>query len=128
MPLLPRRYPIVLPLMAALYAGACAEAGNFEPVGTRPLDPPGLYRTWWSEVEACAQISAPFDRVDWYEADHLINTERDSRHPGAWRPPHAIYVSSRHLLSRPVVKHEIVHDLLQRKDHGSPLFLRCAGH
>ena len=127
MPLLPRRYPGLYLLLAAP-VGACSQPSNFEPVGAEPMDPPAIYRVWWAEVESCAELEASFDRVDWFEAADLINTEAETTHLGAWKPPHKIYVQTDHRLSEPVVKHEIVHELLQRKGHDTPLFRDCAGH
>ncbi len=106
--------------------GSCSEVA-FEPVNPRPLDPPGIYRSWWAEVEACADVRAAFERVSWYEADRLINREAGTEHVGAWWPPHTIYVDSGYLLFEGGVKHEMLHDLLQTRDHSSPLFTRCAG-
>ena len=127
MPLLPRRYHYSY-LLPALFAVGCAEAGNLGPVNARPLDPPAIYQLWWRQVEACTEFNARFDRVDWFEADELVNTERETRHMGAWKPPHSIYVRTGNVLSESVVKHEMVHELLQRKDHDMPLFRLCAGH
>lgn len=127
MPLLPRRYTRVHPLLAALFASGCTQPGNFEPVNARRMAPPAIYRTWWSQVEACTEVAAEFDRVDWYEADEILNTDEETRHIGAWLPPHAIYIQKRYVLSESGVKHEIVHELLRTRGHELPLFAECAG-
>lgn len=121
----PRRLLRPLCLLPVLL-GSCTEVG-FEPVNVRPLDPPSVYRSWWAEVETCADVRAPFRRVTWYEAERLINRKAGSEHVGAWWPPHTIYVDSDYLLYEAGVKHEMLHDLLQATDHSSPLFERCAG-
>jgi hypothetical protein len=105
---------------------ACGES-NFEPVDVHPLAPPRVYRTWWTEVSACTGVSAPFERVHWYEARHLINRDTGRDHVGAWKPPHSIYIHSHYLLYMEGVKHEMVHELLQTRDHSSDAFLSCAG-
>jgi hypothetical protein len=112
--------------MLLLLVGACAES-NLEPENARALEPPPVYRTWWAEVQACADLSAPFQRVRWYEASQIINRESGTEHVGAWLPPHTILIHSQRLLLEAAVKHEMVHDLLQVPAHDSPLFLDCAG-
>lgn len=121
---LPRRC-LLTGLVLAAFA-ACGE-GNFEPVNPQPLVPPDIYRLWWDEMQTCTGIAAPFGRVAWFQADRLINRETGTQHAGAWIPPHTIYVLSRHLLHARAVKHEMAHELLQRRDHESDAFERCAG-
>lgn len=108
----------------AIYA--CGES-NFEPVDVQPLIPPPVYRTWWNEVAACTGVTAPFEQVTWYEASQLIDRETGMDHVGAWKPPHTIYIHSDYLLYVEGVKHEMVHEQLQTRDHRTEAFLRCAG-
>jgi hypothetical protein len=121
----PRRY-LYGPMLIALVIGGCTES-SFEPEGARRLDPPEIYRVWWAEVEACTGVTARFERVNWFEADRLVNEESGSGHVGAWQPPHSIYIQSSYLNYRAGVKHEIVHDLLQLTNHESEMFRLCAG-
>jgi hypothetical protein len=112
-------------LIAAFVLG-CSES-NFEPVAPRALDPPDVYRTWWDEVETCIGTRAPFERIRWYQAEQLVNKEEGTGHAGAWLPPHTIYIRSDRLLFTVAVKHEMVHELLQRRDHETLFFEACAG-
>jgi hypothetical protein len=112
--------------LAAALGLSCAES-NFEPVAPQRLDPPEVYRTWWSEVESCVGTPAIFERVRWYQAEQLVNKDEGTNHAGAWLPPHTIYVRSDKLHFKAGVKHEIVHEILQRRDHDTPLFQSCAG-
>ncbi|NIR43331.1 MAG: hypothetical protein GWN99_05275 [Gemmatimonadetes bacterium] len=120
----PRHY-VHLPLLAVLLLG-CGES-NFEPVAARPLEPPSTYRIWWGEVQECVGAWAPFGRIRWYEAEQIHNIEAGTDHRGAWKPPHSIYIDSEWVSFEPVVKHEMVHELLQRRDHDSLFFQACAG-
>ncbi|MGD2217116.1 MAG: hypothetical protein PVJ64_10175 [Gemmatimonadales bacterium] len=125
MPISPRHRVLacfLLPL--AIYA---CDASTLEPQDVSPLVPPQVYRSWWAEVSMCTGVTGTFERVTWYEAGHLINRETGSDHVGAWQPPHTIYVHSEYLLYVEGVKHEMVHELLQTRHHGSAAFLRCAG-
>ncbi|HEY5644604.1 MAG TPA: hypothetical protein VIS76_01560 [Pseudomonadales bacterium] len=121
----PRHYPRAIAFLALLLC-ACVES-VLEPVNTRQLEPPAIYRTWWSEVEACTGVTGRFERVRWLEADVIRNREKGTEHVGAWDPPHTIYIQSDRLLYERGVKHEMVHDLRQTANHGSSAFRRCAG-
>ena len=106
------------------FAFGCLE--SFAPAGAKEFTPPDIYRTWWAEVEACAQLSGDFSRVEWYE---VPGSRYDcSAYPtgcaGSWHPPHTIYVAQAWENDPRVVKHEMLHDLLQRGDH-PPVFRTC---
>lgn len=113
---------LLLPPLAAI---GCSEA-NFEPVDAQSLNPPDVYRVWWTEVESCTQMEGTFSRVDWYSVERIEDREAGVRRAGAWQPPHTIYLQHERANDQRVVKHEIVHDLLQRRDHDTPLFKDCA--
>jgi hypothetical protein len=117
--LLPRALPVLVLL------SACSDT-NFEPINARPLDPPSIYLEWWDEVERCTGVEARFDRINWFETDEIIDRDLGSSHPGVWQPPHSIFIAHRHLYGRSIVKHEMIHDLLQTGDHSDPLFDRCS--
>lgn len=125
MPISPR-YRVLAFLLLQLPIYAC-EASNLEPQDVYLLVPPQVYRTWWTEVTACTGVTAPFERVTWYEASHLIDRDTGADHVGAWKPPHDIFIHSEYLLYVEGVKHEMVHELLQARDHSSGAYLRCAG-
>lgn len=116
------RIRFLLPLLAC----ACAES-NLEPVSPKPLTPPASYRTWWTEVEICANRTASFERIRWFQAEQVINRDEGTDHVGAWYPPHSIFIRSDRILYEAGVKHEMVHDLLQIEGHDSPAFPACAG-
>lgn len=109
-------------LLAAL---ACSDL-NFEPVNGRLFDPPPIYADWWAQVEDCTSTEAPFERVIWYQAEKIIDRESGTSHGGAWVRPHNIFIRSGSLGNRRVVAHEMVHDLLQTRDHSDPIFDRCS--
>jgi hypothetical protein len=120
------RHPWQASLLVLLLIAACAES-NLEPENVRPLDPLPIYSSWWGELERCIGETASFQRVTWYEADQLVDRDNGTEHVGAWRPPHTIFIQSGKLLFEAGVKHEMVHDILQTKEHDSPMFLNCAG-
>jgi hypothetical protein len=121
-------------LAAALLPAACFDGGGpLAAVGAPylPFDAPALYREWWTQVEACANRTAAFDRVEWQRvtdgADGTFACGR-ARCSGAWAPPHTIYLAESHVWSEPLVKHEMVHDLIQSPNHFDQAFYSCGVH
>jgi len=129
-----RGAPDLLALLAlALFAGTCSGGGPLASVGAPyfPFDAPALYREWWSQVESCARRTGAFDRVDWQQvADDPDGTFPCGRRrcSGAWKAPHTIYVAESHMWSQPLVKHEMVHDLIQSPNHLDQAFYSCGVH
>ena len=100
-----------------LLLGACL-ARPFEPAGARPLDAtPVLYADWWGQIEACAQVTAPMDRVEWYAVPGNQFATPDGPRWGWWTPPHTIYIADAHSTDERLVEHEMLHDLLQTGTH-----------
>jgi len=99
---------------------------TFAPAGAIEFEPPAAFRTWWAAIENCAGISGDFARVEWYEVpgpDYPCPAY-EGRCDGWWQPPHVIYLASQWRYDRPLVEHEMLHDLLQRGDH-PPVFQAC---
>lgn len=71
--------------------------------------PPGEWRSWWLEMEACAHRSGSFDAVRWYQAPDL-----GPKVLGMWQPLHGIYVIPFVLRVnlKATVQHEMLHDLI----------------
>jgi len=112
------------PVLTAAAALACLD--SFAPAGAREFTPPDTYRTWWAEIKACAQLSGDLSRIQWYEVPGSTYDcpTRPGGCAGWWRPPHSIYLAQAWLDYRPIVEHEMLHDLLQRSDH-PPVFQTC---
>lgn len=99
---------------------------TFAPAGAIPFTPPAAYRAWWAAMEACAGVSADFDRVEWYEVQGSAYAcpAYEGRCEGWWRPPHAIFMARALVTDQRLAEHEMLHDLLQRGDH-PPVFQAC---
>lgn len=90
--------------------------------------PPAEYYIWWDELSACADsyypLVAQFYRVPG-EGAYFV-TSSGKRAAGEWIPPHNIYVSQVLIHERRVVKHEMLHDILNGDpSHSSPLWQKC---
>jgi hypothetical protein len=102
----------------------CLDA--FAPAGGVEFSPPAAYRAWWTEIEACAGITADYAAIEWYEVRGASYAcpAYEGRCAGWWQPPHTIYLAEDWLNDRVLVEHEMLHDLLQRGDH-PPVFQQC---
>ena len=122
---LPCRSPLqgLLPAVSLLLGGCLARP--FEPAGARPFaTTPPMYTDWWGQMETCAQVTAPIDRVEWYAVPGNHFATPDGPRWGWWAPPHTIYITEAHLTDEPLVEHEMLHDLLQTGAHPA-LFQTC---
>lgn len=79
--------------------------------------PPPSYAADWQQMEACAGITADFDRVTWFRSDSLLDV------PGLgafgisdWHH-HRIALDAQSVNDDVVVRHEILHELLQEDGH-----------
>ena len=117
-------------LMALVLAGACSSATDPLPRGALPLDPPAIYATWWEEVEGCAGKTADFAAVSWYyvpgEGGFSAGSKPDV--VGVWRPAGNSITLAQYVVDNGlVVRHEMLHAILQRTDHPAEYFVdRCA--
>lgn len=110
------KYPIVLVLLAA-----CVSP-------TAPgMDAPDVYRTWYSEVEACSGLRGDFDALMLRTAN-AINVG-GVEYSGYWTPPHTITIrlEPAWLNDETLVKHEFMHDLLQSGAHPDAYFRGVCG-
>lgn len=109
-----------------LAVSACALYDDSEfPESATPLAPPVAFRTWWQVVESCSGRKARFDDVRWFQANDL--TIRGEFALGAWFPEGnriALLGSESFLAS--IVRHEMLHAILQDADHPVEFFeTRC---
>jgi hypothetical protein len=89
-----------------------------------PLEPLPVYAEWWSATESCSGRAGDLDAISWYTATGI--TADGALASGLWRPPHDIIL----LLGREndefVVRHEMLHDLLEGDaGHESTLWATC---
>lgn len=94
----------------------------FEPTGDRPFDPPPEFREWFARTEACSGRTGDFDRIRWYVVDGESFPCPGGRCVGRWNDNHHIYLASAYAGSELVVRHEMLHDLLNRGGHPDPPF------
>ena len=90
--------------------------------GIESYKPAEIFEIWWDEVEQCTKLEGSYGEINWYLATNIPDP-----FAGYWFPPHDIYLQRGFETDRPLVKHEMIHDLHQRGSrlHGSPFFEDC---
>ena len=108
-----------LPLLLALVLTA---ACGFDPGDESPMTAPALYREWWAATEACSGLTGDFDRVRWLVVEGAGFPCSSGTCAGHWEPNHSIYLAGDYTSNEMVVRHEMLHDLLNRSGHPDPPF------
>lgn len=97
------------------------------PTDARPFTPPAYYQDLWTLTEQCTGRTGDFARVHWYLFDAPYFADGKER-TGIWHEPHQIYLSTRVAFDSAdnyqIVRHEMVHDLMQKPGHGAA-FVAC---
>lgn len=95
-------------------------------VADRALFP--VYRELWDRVETCSGLSGKMSRVQWFVVPGYEIECNGLSCSGLWVSPHKIYLSESivhdSLRDYSTVRHEILHDLLQRPGHPAQ-FEKC---
>ncbi len=103
---------------AALVLVGCA----FEPQGDRPIEPPAKFRTWFAKTEACSGLSGEFQRIRWFVVDGAGFDCPGGKCVGRWNDDHRIFIAGDYLDNELVVRHEMLHDLIDHPGHPDPPF------
>jgi hypothetical protein len=114
-----------VPRLSLLYASSALlvlAACGFDPGDDSPMSPPAVYREWWAKTEACSGLSGDFDRVKWSVVPGNGFECASGTCAGHWEPDHHVYLAEDWTTNEMVVRHEMLHDLLQRAGHPDPPF------
>lgn len=114
-------------LALILVFGACSEATG--PIigieGERPYTNPSLVLTW-AILEQCSGIDGDFSKVQFFTATSI--TYGDGYARGLWEPKgNRIYILATETANVPLVKHEMMHALLQANGHPARFFNGVCG-
>ena len=112
-------------MLIVVAAAACTDLGFQAEIQNRaPFDPPVTYAAWWTATETCARASGQLDRIEWYLATSIVVDGALAF--GAWTPPHEIVIVSGYETDETIVRHEMLHDLLEGdSEHRSGAWARC---
>lgn len=115
-------------LLTATLSVACADAlSPWEMPNAEPLQRPPRYLDLWEEVERCSGKSGDISRIRWL---HLPNESSFRYHgrtySGYWWPTRQILLAGNHTGNDHLVRHEMLHDLLNTGNHPARYFSeRC---
>jgi hypothetical protein len=112
-------------LFSAIVFAAC-ESAFFPPPGTQ-YEPPLRYHTLWRTVETCSGLAGDFADVTWYVTSQSPAGVGEVDAAGAWwKDFNRIYIKAPFFDNDQVIRHEMLHAVLQKNGHG-PVFLGACG-
>lgn len=117
-----RRLALAVRLVGAAGLLAGLTGCGFDPVGDVPLDPPPIYREWFAKTEACSGRTGNFDRLRWSVVEGRSFSCPSGECAGHWRTNHHIFLAGDWTMDEMVVRHEMLHDILDVTGHPDPPF------
>lgn len=116
-------------LLAVLVLLVACGQNPLAPDGAKRFHPPVSYLDAWASAETCTGVTAPFARIRWFvvepdDAGYFETLEHESI-LGLWAYPHEIYLSKDVIEHTGLIRHEMMHDLLQDGEHVHEAFLSC---
>lgn len=109
--------------------------------GAEPFQPPAVYQTVWSEMEACTGLSRSYWDIDWFTVGYATKDSAavaivsSDGQPvlGEYQPPNRITLRYWDAIyggpGWGIVRHEIAHALLRGDaEHRDAIWERCVSH
>jgi hypothetical protein len=100
------------------------------PMGAVNIQPLEVYERWWAMTEQCSGLQGDFHHVLFYQIPGASAFDfRRYRHvPAIWMEDDRIIIAESSLRSGQVVRHEMLHSLMQKGQHDRSEFAQqCAG-
>lgn len=121
---------LLRPLALCAVTATCT--GVFEPEfppNAVLVTPPPQYRIWWEVVESCSGVTRSFDAVSWYRVPIGQGlTVRGESAAGAWfAEENSIAIGDGWRANGSLVRHEILHAILQTGSHPKEFFRDACG-
>lgn len=100
------------------------------PDGAVPMAAPAEYSEWYARTEACAELRGALEGIEWYVVPDVATFETDiGEKVGLWErvgDVSRITIAGYYVENEMVVRHEMLHDLLERTGHPTEYFVnRC---
>jgi len=129
------KIPMPMYCLALLVTLAACEAalGPAEPLpaSAQLLTAPEQYREWWAKTEACSGRSGDFSQVQWYIIPDVHTFQTDAGEKvGLWTHSSSgvrIIIAGNYSSNELVVRHEMLHALLDREGHPREYFQNRCG-
>jgi hypothetical protein len=87
-----------------------------------------LYRDWWAKTEACSGLHGDMSKVTFYAVDApagAIALRKEVAHAWWVRSGNRIYLPANALGEEWLVRHEMLHALMQRGSHPNEMFVKA---
>jgi hypothetical protein len=100
------------------------------PPGSRQFSPPVVYVKWWAMTEACSGRFASIESLSWFQVPGTLRDPTNGEDLGGYWSggSNRIVLAEENKLSGEIVRHEMLHALLQKPTHPRAAFLgNCAG-
>lgn len=122
-------------LQAATLAGflvlsACSGTEPSEPLlpaGAVAISAPAQYQEWWAKTEACSSLTGSYESIRWYVVPNVQTFKSEFGATVAlWRKlgnENIIILSGDYQQDEMVVRHEMLHALLEREGHPTQYFV-----
>ncbi len=121
-----------LTLLGTLAAceAALGPADPLPPTAQLVATTPDIYREWWSRTEACSGRTGDFTKIEWYIVPNVTTFNTDvGQKVGLWTHSNEgvrIIIAGDYSNNELVVRHEMLHALLDREGHPREYFQdRC---
>jgi hypothetical protein len=121
----PRRPALHLLLLLTLLAACDKEPLSPFPSNAVAFTPPARYAAWWQLTEACSGLTGNLAAVDWYVVPNTNEFTLEGQGVnGAWyQDGNRIALGDSEMLDGTLVRHEMLHALLQSGAHPRNQFL-----
>lgn len=127
-----RLWAKLLALLALLLVAGCEVLGPNAPLPAQSVafaDSP-QYQAWWAETEACAERRGDLARIAWFVVPGVSSfMTPEGERVARWsrgRDGTEIVIAGHYVADEMVVRHEMLHALLDRAGHPSMYFVeRC---
>ena len=128
-----RRRPFgraILPALLIPLLGCTTEPSTALPDGAEAFVPPAEYQAWWASTEGCADIQGDFGRIKWYVVPGVSTFPTEEGEKVGIRVKTGndvrIVLAGNYVEHEMVVRHEMLHALLNRPGHPTEFFQdRC---
>jgi hypothetical protein len=123
-----RRFAPLLAAMVVVHACEMPTAPGF-PESAIPFEPPPAYAMWWELTAACAGVNRDFDSVRWFVVPGARSIPYgDAEYQGLWyRAGNRIVLAEQSTRRGGLVRHEMLHALIERAAHPAEYYRRRCG-
>lgn len=98
------------------------------PSGATPLSVQAQYASWWGDVQNCSGKQGNMNRIYWFQVPDANFIYRGKAFDAYWWSTHWVLIAEPYVQDAGIVRHEMLHDLLNRGDHPKEYFQqKCAG-